>query len=95
MGRIGRSSSTDAVLADIAQRPRIRSTASIPRSPAIREHYHKNVNYISDKEQLTDAVASTIQSGDLVLTLGAGDVTTWNDDLVAKWRRRVAAGVVS
>jgi len=59
----------------------------------IREHGHKNVHYAGDKERLTEAVGSSIQSGDLVLTLGAGDVTSWNDDLVEKWRRRVAAGV--
>jgi UDP-N-acetylmuramate--alanine ligase len=59
----------------------------------IREHGHKNVHYAGDKEQLTDQVASSIQSGDLVLTLGAGDVTSWNDDIVEKWRRRVGASV--
>jgi UDP-N-acetylmuramate--alanine ligase len=59
----------------------------------IREHGHKNASYAGSKEQLTDAVASSIQSGDLVLTLGAGDVTSWNDDIVEKWRRRVGSNV--
>jgi len=59
----------------------------------IREHGNRNVEYVHDKEQLTDAVASSIQAGDLVLTLGAGDVTSWNDELVEKWRRRAQAGV--
>jgi len=59
----------------------------------IRDHGHPNATYVHDKEQLTDAVASSIQAGDLVLTLGAGDVTSWNDELVEKWRRRVQAGV--
>ena len=57
----------------------------------IREHGHKCVTHIADKEKLTDAVASTIEKGDLVLTLGAGDVSTWNDVLVDKWRQRVEA----
>jgi UDP-N-acetylmuramate--alanine ligase len=59
----------------------------------IREHGHKSVTCIGDKERLTDAVASSIQTGDLVLTLGAGDVTSWNEEIVAKWRRRSGAGV--
>jgi len=82
-------------LADIyaASEDPIAGVTSEALAQTIREHGHKSVTYISDKEQLTDAVASIIQSGDLVLTLGAGDVTAWNDDLVAKWRRRVAAGV--
>jgi UDP-N-acetylmuramate--alanine ligase len=59
----------------------------------IREHGHKSVTCISDKERLTDAVVSSIQSGDLVLTLGAGDVTSWNEEIVDKWRRRAGASV--
>jgi UDP-N-acetylmuramate--alanine ligase len=57
----------------------------------VREHGHKRATYIDGKEKLTDAVASTIERGDLVLTLGAGDVSTWNDVLVDKWRQRVEA----
>jgi UDP-N-acetylmuramate--alanine ligase len=59
----------------------------------IREHGHKNVTHIHDKEELTTAVASSIQQGDLVLTLGAGDVTSWNDEIVDRWRRRVETNV--
>jgi UDP-N-acetylmuramate--alanine ligase len=56
----------------------------------LREYGHKSVRHIpEDKEKLTDVVASTIQRGDLVLTLGAGDVSSWNDILVEKWCRRV------
>ena len=59
---------------------------------SIREHGHKRVAHQGDKEQLTDLVASSIEKGDLVLTLGAGDVTALNEVLVEKWRRRVEAG---
>lgn len=58
----------------------------------VREHGHKSVQYVNDRERLTAAVVSSIQRGDLVLTLGAGDVTAWNDDLVDQWRRRVETG---
>ncbi len=54
----------------------------------IRKHGHKRVTYVADKERLTDLVASTIEKGDLVLTLGAGDVTALNEVLVDKWRQR-------
>jgi UDP-N-acetylmuramate--alanine ligase len=57
----------------------------------LRDHGHKRVSHIANKEELTDAVASTIERGDLVLTLGAGDVTALNDVLVDKWRQRVEA----
>ncbi|UCE02285.1 MAG: UDP-N-acetylmuramate--L-alanine ligase [Candidatus Latescibacterota bacterium] len=58
----------------------------------IREYGHKQVCHFADKEKLTDEVASTIEKGDLVLTLGAGDVSALNDVLVDKWRQRVEAG---
>jgi UDP-N-acetylmuramate--alanine ligase len=57
----------------------------------IKKHGHRSVVYVPDKEQLTDAVASSIQQGDLVLTLGAGDVTSWNEEIVEKWRRRAGS----
>jgi UDP-N-acetylmuramate--alanine ligase len=58
----------------------------------IREYGHKQVRHVADKEKLTDEVASTIEKGDLVLTLGAGDVSALNEVLVDKWRHRVEAG---
>jgi len=58
----------------------------------IREHGHRSVTHVADKEQLTAAVASSIQPGDLVLTLGAGDVSSWNEEIVDKWRRRAESG---
>ncbi|HZL84001.1 MAG TPA: UDP-N-acetylmuramate--L-alanine ligase [Candidatus Krumholzibacteria bacterium] len=58
---------------------------------ALREHGHKRAFYIGDKDQLTDQVASSIEKGDLVLTLGAGDVTALNEVLVEKYRRRIEA----
>jgi UDP-N-acetylmuramate--alanine ligase len=61
----------------------------------VREYGHKSVHHIpNDKEKLTDAVASTIQRGDLVLTLGAGDISSWNDILVDKWCQRVESRTV-
>jgi len=82
-------------LADIyaASEDPIAGVSSEVLAQNIREHGHRSVQYIPDKERLTDAVASAIQPGDLVLTLGAGDVTSWNDDIVEKWRRRVGSGV--
>ncbi len=41
---------------------------------AIKDYGHKNVVYIPDKENIADAVCDMIQPGDLVITLGAGDI---------------------
>ena len=40
----------------------------------IREYGHRNLYFIEDKEQIASQVVDQLQPGDLVLTLGAGDV---------------------
>ena len=41
---------------------------------AIRDHGHRNVVYIPNKEKIADVVCDMIQPMDLVITLGAGDI---------------------
>jgi UDP-N-acetylmuramate--alanine ligase len=41
---------------------------------AIREHGHKNVHYIGPREQVAGYLATNLNPGDLVITLGAGNV---------------------
>ncbi len=41
---------------------------------AIREHGHKDITYIKDVSDVPAHLLSVVKSGDLVLTLGAGDV---------------------
>ena len=40
----------------------------------IRDYGHKSVTYIPDKEKIADYIMSITQKGDLILTLGAGDI---------------------
>ena len=51
---------------------------------AIRDYGHKNVIYIPDKEKIADTVCSMIQPGDLVITLGAGDIWRVGKEIVEK-----------
>ncbi|MBI4536357.1 MAG: UDP-N-acetylmuramate--L-alanine ligase [candidate division NC10 bacterium] len=37
-------------------------------------HGHRNVTYLPAKEELADAVLDVVQPGDMVITLGAGDI---------------------
>jgi UDP-N-acetylmuramate--alanine ligase len=41
---------------------------------AIREHGHRDVTYAESREAAVERVAKAVRSGDMVLTLGAGDV---------------------
>jgi len=46
-----------------------------------REFGHKNVVWVPDKDDLPERVAELIQPGDLVLTMGAGDIWRYNDKI--------------
>jgi UDP-N-acetylmuramate--alanine ligase len=56
----------------------------------IREHGHKDVRYISDRQEIIQYLPTVITPGDLVITLGAGDIYRVGEDLIEelgrKWR---------
>jgi UDP-N-acetylmuramate--alanine ligase len=41
---------------------------------AIRDHGHKSVTYVSDADEALERLKAMVAPGDLVMTLGAGDV---------------------
>lgn len=53
-------------------------------SNAIRNYGHRNVIYIPDKEDIAEAACDIILSGDLVITLGAGDIWRVGKAIVEK-----------
>ncbi|MCA1637278.1 MAG: UDP-N-acetylmuramate--L-alanine ligase [Acidobacteria bacterium] len=48
----------------------------------IKEFGHKNVQYIGDIETAAEKVYRNLREGDLVITLGAGNVTGLSDDIL-------------
>jgi len=50
----------------------------------IREYGHKNVTYLADKKEIVDHLLRVIAPGDLVITLGAGDIWQVAEELVKK-----------
>ena len=51
---------------------------------AIRQHGHKQVYYCADREALRQFVLNQVQSSDLILTLGAGDICRVGQELAEK-----------
>lgn len=44
---------------------------------AVTEHGHRDAMYLNDPAQLAQRLASKVQAGDMVICLGAGDITKW------------------
>jgi UDP-N-acetylmuramate--alanine ligase len=48
----------------------------------LRDYGHKDVTYIPDKGEIIAHLLRTVRSGDIVITLGAGDIWQVADELV-------------
>lgn len=51
-------------------------------SDAARSFGHKHVFYIKEKEDLPTRVSEKLESGDIVITIGAGDITRYNKEIM-------------
>ncbi len=55
---------------------------------AIKEHGHKDVTYVRDIDEVTAHLEKIIKPGDLVMTLGAGDVWRVGEALIDALKRK-------
>jgi UDP-N-acetylmuramate--alanine ligase len=49
---------------------------------AIRAHGHRDVTWAGPRTEVAKALAARVQPGDVVITLGAGDITRVGPDLL-------------
>jgi len=54
---------------------------------AIRAHGHRDVTLVEERKDLAEAMAIRIRAGDVVITLGAGDITRTGPELLEVLRR--------
>jgi UDP-N-acetylmuramate--alanine ligase len=57
----------------------------------IKRYGHNNVTYIGDIETATAKVCQALRPGDLVITLGAGNVTRLSDEILESVKSRAAS----
>ncbi len=53
----------------------------------IKKHGHKDVTYLPDKEKIADYMVGVLKKGDLMITLGAGDVWKIGEHVMEKLKR--------
>jgi len=73
------------VLTDIypAGEDRIEGVEAKSLFEGIREYGHKDVTYIPNKKEIAEHLLRILKPGDLVITLGAGDITQIPDELLS------------
>ena len=49
---------------------------------AIRAHGHRDVTFVEDRKKLARAIGARARTGDVVITLGAGDITRTGPELL-------------
>jgi UDP-N-acetylmuramate--alanine ligase len=54
----------------------------------IEKHGHRHVRFVPDLDEIPDLLKDELQDGDLVMTLGAGSVTSLSDRLAEVARER-------
>jgi UDP-N-acetylmuramate--alanine ligase len=54
----------------------------------ILQHGHRDVTYIPDKNDIAPALAAIVRPGDMVITLGAGDIWKVGDELAELIKKR-------
>ena len=57
-----------------------------------REAGHRNLVYIADKKRVADRLERLLRPGDLLVTMGAGDVVRFGEGYLAGEGTRKAAG---
>jgi UDP-N-acetylmuramate--alanine ligase len=51
---------------------------------AAKQYGHKQVHYVPDKKNVPDFLQSIVQRGDIVITMGAGDIWRYGEEFVKK-----------
>ncbi len=71
-----------------ASEPPIEGVSGRALSDGIRSRGHKTVRFLADKEAIPGEVARDLEPGDMLITLGAGDVTRMGPEILNELRKK-------
>jgi UDP-N-acetylmuramate--alanine ligase len=55
---------------------------------AAKQFGHKEAHYIPDKNQVPGFLQSIVTSGDIVITMGAGDIWKYGEAFIKQWTKK-------
>ena len=67
---------------------KIPGVEAAPLVDAIRSHGHRDAEFVGDLDQVVERLAERARPGDLVLTLGAGSISSLSDRLLLRLGER-------
>jgi len=56
---------------------------------AAREQGHRQVVYVPQKERIPAELKTIVREGDIVITLGAGDIYKYGEEFLKQWKRPI------
>jgi UDP-N-acetylmuramate--alanine ligase len=71
-----------------ASEPPIEGVSGRALSDGIRSRGHKTVRFLGDREGIPGEVAGDLEPGDMLITLGAGDVTRMGPEILNELRKK-------
>jgi UDP-N-acetylmuramate--alanine ligase len=71
-----------------ASEPPIEGVSGRALSEGIRSRGHKTVRFLGDREAIPGEVARDLEPGDMLITLGAGDVTRMGPEILDELRKK-------
>lgn len=74
-----------------AGEPVIEGATSDALADAIRAHGHRDVTHVGSRDQMLEALLARVKPGDIVITLGAGDITRTGPALLDALQQREPA----
>ena len=54
----------------------------------VKRHGHRDVHYLSDREEISAYIMKIVRPGDMILTLGAGDIWKVNQKIAVLLKER-------
>ena len=55
---------------------------------AAKRFGHKEVHYVPDKKQVPSELNKIVRSGDLVITMGAGDIWKFGEEFLKQYKKK-------